>query len=111
MNCIWNEKERQFIREHAGKIKDTDLAAQLTQMTGRRITLQSLRKQRRKLGIIKARGRGICQISDRPIKFSEKRGATSEKTSEKGINLELQHDKDSNEGGAEEKCVQANQAR
>lgn len=99
MNCIWNEKERQFIRENAGKIKDQELATHLTQMTGRHVSLQSLRKQRRKLGIIKERGRGICKISEKKVVFSEK-------MAENGIKSPIKTDKN----GAEEECVHANQA-
>lgn len=78
MNCTWTEAEKLFIKQHADKIKDSDMAIQLSQRTGRKVTLQALRKQRRKLGIVKARGRGFCQIIDKSVKISEKVRATSE---------------------------------
>lgn len=62
MNKIWSEAERQFIRDNAGKLKDKQLAAKLTQTTGRLISIQSVRKQRQKMGITKKPGRGKCEV-------------------------------------------------
>lgn len=62
MNKIWSDSERQFIVNNAGKLKDKQLAAKLTQMTGRLISIQSVRKQRQKLGITKKPGRGKCEV-------------------------------------------------
>ena len=64
MNRIWSETERDYIRENAGKLKDKELAAKLTQITGRVISLQAVRKQRQKLGIAKAPGRGKCDLAE-----------------------------------------------
>ena len=66
MNKIWSDAEKQYIKENA-TIKDEDLRRILIQMTKRNISLQSLRKQRRKLGIIKKQGRGISQILQQPL--------------------------------------------
>jgi len=66
MNKTWTEMEKQYIRENATVIKDAEVAAKLTEITGRKISIQSVRKQRQKLGILKASGRGFCKI--RPIK-------------------------------------------
>ena len=62
MNKVWNSAEREYIRKHAGSVKDKDLAAQLSTMTGRKVSLQAVRKQRQKMGISKNPGRGKCQI-------------------------------------------------
>ena len=43
-------------------MKDIDLARQLSQVTGRKISLQSVRKQRQKMGIEKQPGRGVCGL-------------------------------------------------
>lgn len=62
MNQVWSSAERDFIRDNAGKLKDKELAAKLTQMTGRLVSLQAVRKQRQKMGISKNPGRGKCEI-------------------------------------------------
>ena len=62
MNCIWSNSEKQFIRDNAEVMKDEEIVTQLSRITGRTISLQALRKQRRKLGIIKCQGRGVCKI-------------------------------------------------
>lgn len=66
MNKIWSETEKQFIRENVEVLKDSVVATKLAELTGRKISIQSVRKQRQKLGILKASGRGYCKI--RPIK-------------------------------------------
>jgi len=67
MNKTWTEMEKQYIRENAGIIKDSEVAAKLTEITGRKISIQSLRKQRQKLGLLKASGRGFCKLKDKSI--------------------------------------------
>ena len=62
MNKVWTKEEKQYIIDHANTMKDIDMVIALSQMTKRNITLQSLRKQRRGLGIIKKSGRGICKV-------------------------------------------------
>lgn len=62
MNRIWSNSEKQYIKDNAHTMKDTDLMQKLCELTGRSISLQALRKQRRKLGIIKCQGRGKCEI-------------------------------------------------
>ena len=62
MNIKWTEKERQFIIDNAATTKDKDLAEKISQMAGRTVTLDAVRKVRQKLGIKKKRGRGICGI-------------------------------------------------
>ena len=55
MNIKWTDEDRQFI-------KDADIAKELTEKTGRKVTLDAVRKVRQKLGIKKRHGRGICGI-------------------------------------------------
>lgn len=62
MNQVWKEHERMFIRDNANTMKDKELAVKLSKITGRLVTVQAVRKQRQKLGITKARGRGICAV-------------------------------------------------
>tara|TARA_R110000765_G_scaffold34189_4_gene77663 strand:- start:448 stop:672 length:225 start_codon:yes stop_codon:yes gene_type:complete len=62
MNRKWAEKDLQYIREHAGVLKDRELAAELTQRSGRPVTLGAVRKMRQRLGIEKKSGRGICKL-------------------------------------------------
>ena len=62
MNIKWTEKEKDYIRANAAHTKDKDLAEELTDISGRRITLDAVRKVRQKLGIVKKSGRGICGL-------------------------------------------------
>ena len=66
MNIKWSEKERQFVIDNAATMKDKDLADKISQMAGRTVTLDAVRKVRQKLGIKKKRGRGICGIRQTP---------------------------------------------
>ena len=67
MNKVWSETEYQFLRKNAYLYKDVVLAEQLAKLTGRQINLQSLRKQRQKLGLMKAQGRGKCEAKSNII--------------------------------------------
>lgn len=61
-NYVWTELERQFVREHAGKLSDQEGARQLSEIMRRKITIHAYRKQRQKMGIKKEPGRGVCEI-------------------------------------------------
>ena len=60
MNIKWTDEDRQFIKDNAAFMKDADIAKELTEKTGRKVTLDAVRKVRQKLGIKKRHGRGIC---------------------------------------------------
>jgi ribosomal protein S24E len=64
MNLIWNQEEKDFIANFADTMKDKDIAAKLTQITGRYVSLQAVRKQRQKMGIQKSPGRGLCEVKE-----------------------------------------------
>lgn len=53
----WTEAELQFIKTNLSIFSDHELAAKLCEMTGENITYGMVRRQRRKLGVVKARGR------------------------------------------------------
>jgi hypothetical protein len=53
----WTHQERQFVRENAGKMKDTELLVALKHFSGRDITITVLRKARTRMGIHKLPGR------------------------------------------------------
>jgi len=53
----WSEVELQFIRNNISVFSDEELAKKLTEMTGEAVTYGMVRRQRRKLGVVKARGR------------------------------------------------------
>jgi len=72
MNITWNEREKNFIRENAGSMKDTLLVQELAKQTGRVASLQAVRKIRRGLGIIKCCGRGICRIATNKNSVNQK---------------------------------------
>ena len=63
MNKVWSDAEKEFIKSNAGKLTDKILSVKLTQITGRRVTLQAVRKQRQKMGISKQPGRGRCELT------------------------------------------------
>lgn len=60
----WTETELDFIRNNQKLLSDDELAAKLAQMTGGNVTTAMIRRQRRKLGIQKAKGR---RPKNRPI--------------------------------------------
>lgn len=62
MNCVWTEAEKNFVRENASRLRDHELATSLTRLTGRRVTPQAVQHFRYRLGIKKARGRGVCRV-------------------------------------------------
>lgn len=64
MNLIWTNSEKNYIKKNAAIKTDEELTAELQKMSFRHISLQSVRKQRRKLGILKCSGRGICKIKE-----------------------------------------------
>jgi hypothetical protein len=49
MNNVWTNQEKEFIKQNAGNMKDEEMIPHLQQMSGRNISLQAVRKQRRKL--------------------------------------------------------------
>lgn len=53
----WTEAELKFINENQKLLSDDELAAKLGQMTGQNVTTSMIRRQRRKLGIKKPKGR------------------------------------------------------
>ena len=53
----WNMNELQFIADNEKLLKDIDIAAKLTKITGESVTGDMVRAQRRKLNIKKRRGR------------------------------------------------------
>ena len=65
MNKIWSDSEKNFIRANAATMKDRELAVKLSEMSGRNVTIQAVRKQRQKMGIQKAQGRGVCSLADK----------------------------------------------
>jgi hypothetical protein len=53
----WIDTELQFIRDNLNNLADKDLANKLSGMTGENISQAMVRRQRRKLGVNKPRGR------------------------------------------------------
>lgn len=62
MNKLWADHEKQFIMENSGRMKDRELAATLTKITGRIVTLEAVRKQRQGMGVKKRQGRELCEV-------------------------------------------------
>jgi hypothetical protein len=70
MNIVWTDNEMRFIQENANKMTDKQMAAALNRArlaAGKDcITMNGLRNIRqRKLGIMKARGRGRHEVVSR----------------------------------------------
>lgn len=53
----WSDAELGFVRDNISILSDAELASKLSSMTGESITTGMVRRQRRKMGIAKARGR------------------------------------------------------
>jgi hypothetical protein len=53
----WSDAETGFVRENISGMSDGELANKLSSMTGENITYGMVRRQRRKLKIVKPRGR------------------------------------------------------
>lgn len=53
----WNEPELQFIKDNLNTFSDAELAVKLSEMTGESVTYGMIRRQRRKIGVSKPRGR------------------------------------------------------
>lgn len=53
----WTEAELKFINENQQLLSDEELGAKLSQMTGQNVSTSMIRRQRRKLGIKKPKGR------------------------------------------------------
>lgn len=58
----WSQTEIQFISDNQNML-DKDIAVKLSQITGQNITQSMVRRQRRKLGVSKKRGRPRKTIS------------------------------------------------
>jgi hypothetical protein len=53
----WSDAELSFVRDNLSVLSDGELASKLSEMTGETITYGMIRRQRRKLGVVKPRGR------------------------------------------------------
>lgn len=63
MNKKWSIQEEQYIKKYANLLSDSELAIRLTEMTGRNITLNAVRRKRQKMGLKKKSGRGHCELT------------------------------------------------
>ena len=53
----WTDAELQYIKDNISQYNDKNLGIKLAQMTGETISTSMIRRQRRKLGVVKLRGR------------------------------------------------------
>lgn len=53
----WTDTELQFLSDNINFYSDEELASKLSQITNNNITYGMVRRQRRKLGVVKKRGR------------------------------------------------------
>lgn len=66
MNKTWSESAKKFVRDNAATMKDIEIAEKISEMLGKKVSLQAVRKQRQKMGIKKSHGRGICALAKKP---------------------------------------------
>jgi hypothetical protein len=53
----WTDAEIQYIKNNLSSLSDDELAKKLSEMTGEAVTYGMIRRQRRKIGVSKPRGR------------------------------------------------------
>jgi len=53
----WSDAEKNFIKDNVTLLSDNEIATKLSGMTGENISVAMIRRQRRKLAIVKPRGR------------------------------------------------------
>jgi hypothetical protein len=58
----WTPEVVQFIKDNAATLKDKELAEKVSELLGKPVSMQSVRKQRQKVGVVKAAGRGKCSV-------------------------------------------------
>lgn len=62
----WSIAEKQYIQEHLQSFTDKELGDKLSGMTGEKISSAMIRRQRRKIGISKSRGRPRLKKDSNP---------------------------------------------
>ena len=64
----WQNSELEFIKQNKDSMSDVELATKLSQISNSNVTTSMIRRQRRKLGIVKPKGRRkqFIAISDSP---------------------------------------------
>jgi hypothetical protein len=58
----WTEAEIAYIIENCDKLKDIEIAVELTRITGRIVTRQEIYVRRKKFNIKKSKGKGKCIV-------------------------------------------------
>ena len=53
----WQNSELEFIKQNKDSMSDVELATKLSQISNSNVTTSMIRRQRRKLGIVKPNGR------------------------------------------------------
>lgn len=61
-NYVWDAVRTEFLKQNAGKMKDAELAKEMTRRFGRYFSVAAIRLRRRAIGIKKENGRGRCEI-------------------------------------------------
>lgn len=59
----WSKDEEDFIRDNAGRLTDEELVEIIEEIFNVRRKFASVRKKRQRMGIKKANGRGVCQVT------------------------------------------------
>lgn len=69
----WTNEDGEFIKANVNSLKDEEMAKKLSEKKGVSISVQSLRKERKKLGIKKQPGRGKCAVVENEASFVAKK--------------------------------------
>ncbi len=56
-NKRWSNAEKEFIRDNCGTYSDKQIAVRMGEISGEKITSDMIRQQRRKMQVIKKKGR------------------------------------------------------
>lgn len=62
MNKTWDDKAVKYLKDNAAKMRDEDIAAELSKVSGRVFTKKAVKLKRQRLGIEKECGRGVCKV-------------------------------------------------
>lgn len=61
-NKLWTEWEKKYVCDHAHEKTDEEISVYLTKVSGRKITINAVRKVRQAAGLKKRQGRGYCKL-------------------------------------------------
>ena len=58
----WTDLMRLYISDNCATMCDEELAKELSKRSGKKITIDSVRKKRQRMGLKKKHGRDVCEL-------------------------------------------------